>query len=469
MVSKNIQNLNSLNSPIIDGNIIPDVDAAYDIGIASYRFRNAYFEGQVNTGEVQASGNIIPDSDHTYDLGTDTDGFTHTYTYNIARPNNNEANPNFFIDFQAARNLIAQTLIFGQGTGAADVPIAGPLVFQGSHHNTEVNVVDPGQESIVTIPDPGIATAQFILSQGTQTVNGVKSMVAANNLGSGSSAPGAPSASVTNTGGAGAYNLVGQYTWEVTFLTASGETLASSASNSLQTVGMTTMECTVTIPTGNASVTGRNIYRVKGGFSTYYLLTTINDNTTTSYLDNINDSSLGSQNPPTSDSSENLTTVLGNLSLPNGNVTQLRYWAILANNSTQSVASNTVTTLLWGETIASSNSSIFGYSSGVFTPTKSGSYALTYTLVYPNNSSGTRQAWIEKNGSGSPRYGNVCQNAIGAAGIGNALCGMAVIRCNGTTDTIQVVAYQDSGSSLNVGGADGNTSQLTLAIELLHE
>ncbi len=53
MVSKNIQNQNT----VVDGNIVPEVDDAYDIGSEQYRFRNAYLASAVdfNAGESGTS------------------------------------------------------------------------------------------------------------------------------------------------------------------------------------------------------------------------------------------------------------------------------------------------------------------------------------------------------------------------------------------------------------------------------
>jgi hypothetical protein len=90
----------------------------------------------------------------------------------------------------------------------------------------------------------------------------------------------------------------GAYYYAVTFTTANGET-GYFASGSITTDG-THQQVTVTIPTSSDyRVTGRKIYRSKVGnvLGYFYLLTTIADNTTTTYVDNIADGSLGAQNP----------------------------------------------------------------------------------------------------------------------------------------------------------------------------
>lgn len=92
------------------------------------------------------------------------------------------------------------------------------------------------------------------------------------------------------TGAAGA--LTGAYRWKVTFVTADGETEGGTASSSLT---LTAQRATLTaIPTSNAStVTSRKLYRTAAGGDTFKLVTTLSDNTTTTYTDNTADGSLG--------------------------------------------------------------------------------------------------------------------------------------------------------------------------------
>lgn len=108
-------------------------------------------------------------------------------------------------------------------------------------------------------------------------------------------APAAPTATVNASAG----NLNGDYWYKITFVTALGETepgLESSVVNvSNQQVNLTN------IATGPSNVIARKIYRSTSGFgspyphSSYYvaLITTLNDNTTTTYTDNTADGSVG--------------------------------------------------------------------------------------------------------------------------------------------------------------------------------
>ena len=140
------------------------------------------------------------------------------------------------------------------------------------------------------------------------TGNGYLATTPSKNIGLGTTSPGqkldigyghfrfttltAPTAPTVATGAAGV--LTGNYYYMVTFVTVSGETSAGTASAvvapSSQQVSLTAIP---TDTTGNA--TSRKIYRtLTGGVNTgpFFLVTTIADNTTTTYTDNIADGSL---------------------------------------------------------------------------------------------------------------------------------------------------------------------------------
>jgi hypothetical protein len=132
------------------------------------------------------------------------------------------------------------------------------------------------------------------------------------------SLPGAPTVAVNTTAG----NLTGAYKYAVAFITGywkggvgtgtlqeqgntGGGTVSATVSPSAQQVNVTA------IPTGPVGTVARAIYRTKAGGSTYYLLTQINDNTTTSYTDNIADTSLGAQMPSTNTTGTGLNIANG--------------------------------------------------------------------------------------------------------------------------------------------------------------
>lgn len=114
-------------------------------------------------------------------------------------------------------------------------------------------------------------------------------------VGAGNTEP-APNAPSVALAGAGAGNVDnGAHRYRATFVTADGETEGGTISD-VVTVADKTVNGKVTvsaIPLGGSAVTARKLYRTVAAGSTYFLLATISDNTTTSYTDNIADSSLG--------------------------------------------------------------------------------------------------------------------------------------------------------------------------------
>jgi len=112
----------------------------------------------------------------------------------------------------------------------------------------------------------------------------------------------APGAVTVALAGAGAGNLDTSvvYTWKVTYVNANGETEAGTVSANISPTGGDGQVALTAIPvSSHTTVTSRKIYRTEGGDSTYKLLTTLTDNTTTTYTDNIADGSLGATAPST--------------------------------------------------------------------------------------------------------------------------------------------------------------------------
>lgn len=106
----------------------------------------------------------------------------------------------------------------------------------------------------------------------------------------------APTAPTVAVGAAGV--LTGTYYYRITFATAFGETecgnLSASVAPSSQQVNLTNIPVS-----SDATVIARKIYRTLAGGGIYgimQLVTTISDNTTTAYSDNIADGSLGVYN-----------------------------------------------------------------------------------------------------------------------------------------------------------------------------
>lgn len=114
--------------------------------------------------------------------------------------------------------------------------------------------------------------------------------------------------------GAGAGNVDnGAHNYRVTYVNPAGETTYSTGVTATVTDKTTNGQVSLTaIPVSTSStVTARNIYRTAVGSSTYQFLATISDNTTTTYTDNIADSSLTTTAPLTNTAGGNLITSTG--------------------------------------------------------------------------------------------------------------------------------------------------------------
>jgi len=130
-------------------------------------------------------------------------------------------------------------------------------------------------------------------------------------FGSQESAPGAPTVALVAPAAAGNVDN-GAHRYLVTFTTAAGETEAGvpSASVTVTDKAVNGQILVSAIPIGGATVTGRKLYRTAAGGSAYLLRATIADNTTTTYIDNLADASLGAGAPAASSTDDPLLTAL---------------------------------------------------------------------------------------------------------------------------------------------------------------
>jgi uncharacterized phage protein gp47/JayE len=114
--------------------------------------------------------------------------------------------------------------------------------------------------------------------------------------------PAAPTVALNATAG----NLNGLYEYVVTYVTVSGETLPSAISGSVSPVNQ--QANLSVIPIGGAGTTQRKIYRRKNGTGDFRLVTTIANNTGTTYTDNITDATVaGNPLAPTVDTAHSIT------------------------------------------------------------------------------------------------------------------------------------------------------------------
>jgi uncharacterized phiE125 gp8 family phage protein len=113
----------------------------------------------------------------------------------------------------------------------------------------------------------------------------------------GEPAPTAPTVALAGAGSGSVNN--GAHSYAVTFVTADGETERGDTSSSVTTTSLDGKVSISAIPLGGSSVTSRKVYRTEAGQTTYKLLTTLSDNTTTTLTDNTADGSLGATAPTT--------------------------------------------------------------------------------------------------------------------------------------------------------------------------
>lgn len=107
----------------------------------------------------------------------------------------------------------------------------------------------------------------------------------------------------------GSLDLDANYKLKYTFVDAAGnETEPSPASANVATATGPPEKSKITwsFPVGPTGTVKRKLYRTEGGGAAYNLLTTINDNTTLTYLDAIGDASLTTAAPTSNDTGTEL-------------------------------------------------------------------------------------------------------------------------------------------------------------------
>lgn len=188
-----------------------------------------------------------------------------------------------------AASVSAPTLTTASGDLTLD-PTGNTVVKGSTSDNTaaSMNIQDSSGTSILYARNDGN------IGIGTATPNQKIEVDHGNMRFDQEAAPGAPTVAVNTTAG----NLNGSYYYNVTFVTSLGETeggaLSAVVSPASQQVNITA------IPLGSSNVIARKIYRTVAGAPWPHatqLVTTISDNTTTAYTDNIADGSLGAYVP----------------------------------------------------------------------------------------------------------------------------------------------------------------------------
>lgn len=183
--------------------------------------------------------------------------------------------------YQAAELL--RDNIFIQRAGLVELRLHGEMwalaIKQGTPSTGVLQLSGRGGVFIpagsTVVADPGTGDALFFVTTEDATIPD----------------PGTPTAPVIADSGSSGNPVAGLYEYVVTFLTDTGETLPGPESNALTLSASHRINVTG-IAIGGPGTTGRRLYRQRDGLG-YELVTTINDNTTTTYNDNQLESALG--------------------------------------------------------------------------------------------------------------------------------------------------------------------------------
>ena len=199
---------------------------------------------------------------------------------------------------------------------------------------------------------------------------------------------------------------VGEHKYLVVFVTALGQTSFTGTSpNAVTTVAGNQQVNLTDIPVStNSNVTARKIYRTKiAGVPLFYLLTTINDNTTTTYTDNIADGSLSATDVINYFYSENTTS------------------GILYNGTSKfafSGVSNTFFGTGAGQALTSGyQNNLFGYQAGYSLTSGLATIAIGYQAGYAMTTTGETiaigtKALLNATGVGNTAIGDQCGRTI---------------------------------------------------------
>lgn len=165
-----------------------------------------------------------------------------------------------------------------------------------TEHATDVQVIVKSTTAIDCLA--GASTRPVCAQLGTFTINNTGTLTCVVRLDRATGAPGAPTVGAPAAGGS---VTLGLHSYKVTFVTETGETQGGTTSTQVNvTTGGTQTVPLTAIPTGpsGSNTKARKIYRtVTNDVGNHKLVTTINDNTTTTFNDTIADGSLGADVP----------------------------------------------------------------------------------------------------------------------------------------------------------------------------
>jgi parallel beta-helix repeat protein len=195
--------------------------------------------------------------------------------------------------------------------------------------------------------------------------------------------PTAPSAAATT----GSDLNIGTYRYKVTFVTVNGETTGGTTATVTTTSGNQDVNLN-SIQIGPSGTIARKIYRtaVNGTDPNEQLVTTINDNTTTSFLDNVPDGSLGAGLP----GGNTATTDFNNISVSFGSVAGAAAYHIYRGTAPGAETAYQTTTVIpfvdtgAGGTAASTPTSSSAERLGIGTATPTANLTVAGTGLFKN-------------------------------------------------------------------------------------
>ena len=139
----------------------------------------------------------------------------------------------------------------------------------------------------------------------------------------------------------------------------------------------------------------------------------------------------------------------------NGSCTGHMYPAFLATRTTtQSIPNNAYTKVQFDTEVFDTDSCYDNSTNYRFTPTVAGKYFVTAQAGFENfNNTNHRVIWnIYKNGSPYSLVGDMALSTD--AGADPTLIVSTIVEMNGSSDYIELFAYQNSGGSVNIKGVD---------------
>lgn len=100
----------------------------------------------------------------------------------------------------------------------------------------------------------------------------------------------------------------------------------------------------------------------------------------------------------------------------------------------------------------------------IIVPDIAGYYHVDACLEFVANATGHRRAIISAKTFGAGPFSMAATSAVGHATIRPMLSVSTVVYMNGSTDYVQLIAYQDSGGDLNTSVADGFVTSLCVSL-----